>query len=225
MKRILYRTAAVLISAAVLFCIPVGAAVSISAKSAVLIDGTSGQILWERRSEEQSLIASTTKIMTGLLIAENCDIHEEVCVPKEAVGVEGSSLYLTEGQTLAVETLLYGMMLQSGNDAAAALAIHHAGSIAHFSEKMNQKAKELGMTHSHFVNPHGLDAEHHYSTALDLAKLTAYAMENELFRQVVSCKTISFGNRTFTNHNKLLWQYEGAVGVKPVIQKPQAVFS
>ena len=214
MMRYLYRTVAAWIAAAVLFSLPVRAAIPVSARSAVLLDAASGRVLWEKDGEEQSLIASTTKIMTGLLIAEDCELKAQIQVPEEAVGIEGSSLYLKQGESISVETLLYGLMLQSGNDAAAALAIHHSGSMEAFAQAMNVRAKQLGLWNTHYVNPHGLDSEGHYSTALDLARLTACAMDNPVFHRIVSTKTVSRGDRTFVNHNRLLWQYEGAVGVK-----------
>lgn len=186
----------------------------VSAASAILIDVDSERVLWSKNAQKQSLIASTTKIMTALIVAQKCDLHQIIRVSDEAVGVEGSSIGLYRGEQISVEALLYGMMLRSGNDAAAALAIHCAGSIADFSCMMNQKASEIGLHDTNFTNPHGLDAEDHYSTAYDLARLTAYALKDPVFRQVVSTKTIIFGDRTFTNHNKLLWQYDGAIGVK-----------
>jgi len=208
------RTAAGCIAAAVLFCLPVFARPSTSANCAVLMDAATGRVLYEQNASQRSLIASTTKIMTALLAIEECDLRWEVRVPKEAVGVEGSSLYLKENEILTVEELLYGLMLHSGNDAAVTLAMHCSGSVEAFAEKMNRKAEALGLANTHFVNPHGLDGEEHFSTAYDLARLTAYAMEDPVFRKIVSTKTITFGHRTFTNHNKLLWQYEHAVGVK-----------
>lgn len=214
MKKRICRTAAAILAAAAFLLIPVQAAPTVSASSAIVLDGATGRILWEHNAREQALIASTTKIMTGLLVTELCDLQAEVSVPGAAVGVEGSSLYLKEGEVLSVEALLYGMMLHSGNDAAAALAIFCAGSIPEFAEKMNSKAAELGLKQTHYANPHGLDSEENYSTAYDLAVLTAYAMNNPEFHQVVSCKSAVFGSRRFTNHNKLLWRYEGAVGVK-----------
>ena len=214
MKQWFVRTAAAWIVAAVLFYVPAKASVVVSARSAVLIDAATGRVLWEKQAQEQALIASTTKIMTGLLIAEDCDLNAEVRIPKAAVGIEGSSLYLKEGEVLTVEALLYGMMLRSGNDAATALAIHHSGSVEHFAETMNRKARLLGLTNTSYANPHGLDSEENYSTALDLARLTACAMDNPVFYKVVSTRSIRLGERTFTNHNKLLWQYDGAVGVK-----------
>lgn len=210
----LLRTAAGLVLAAVLLSVPVCAEPSVSAVSAVLMDGRTGRILWEKNGSERSLIASTTKIMTGLLIVEDCDLSAEVAVPPEAEGMEGSSMYLRAGEILTVEQLLYGMMLHSGNDAAVTLAMYHSGSLECFSEKMNEKAQQLGLKNTHFSNPHGLDSEKNYSTAADLGKLTAYAMENTVFCQIVSTKQISFDRWSLTNHNKLLWRYEGAVGVK-----------
>ena len=123
-------------------------------------------------------------------------------------------MYLQEGEVLTLQELLYGLMLSSGNDAAAALAIYCGGTLEGFVQLMNDKARMLGMNHTHFSNPHGLDASEHYSTARDLATLAAYAMKNPIFAQTVSTKTVTVGSRTLTNHNKLLWQLEGADGVK-----------
>ena len=152
--------------------------------------------------------------MTGLLICEECDLTQEVSVPPEAAGIEGSSVYLRAGERVCVEDLLYGMMLQSGNDAAASLAIAHSGSIEAFAQRMNARAAELGLKDTHFANPHGLDAEENFSTASDLARLAAKAMDNETFARVVSTRQYRFGERVVINHNKLLWRYEGAEGVK-----------
>ncbi len=210
------RTAAVCIAAAVLFfcTVPVSGAPVTSAQSALLMDAATGRVLYDHNGSSRSLIASTTKIMTGLLIAESCDMNAEVAVPDEALAVEGSSMYLKQGEVLTVEALLYGLMLHSGNDAAIALAMYHSGSVEAFVHKMNQKAEALFLRDTHFDNPHGLDSEEHYSTAYDLAKLTAFALENPVFYQVVSTKTITVAERTLTNHNRLLRQYEGAIGVK-----------
>lgn len=185
-----------------------------SAKSAILLDAQSGRVLYEKNADERSLIASTTKIMTALLVCEAGGLDREVTVPPEAAGVEGSSLYLKAGERITVRTLLYGMMLRSGNDAAVALAVEQAGSVAAFVEKMNEKAAQLGLSDTHFENPNGLDASEHYATARDLAKLCRAAMENETFRAVVSCKSYTAEGRSFTNHNKLLWRVEGADGIK-----------
>ena len=214
MKGKLCRTAAAWVAAAVLLSVQVQAMPVVSAQSAIVMDGATGRVLWEQRADDRALIASTTKIMTGLLVAENCNLQSEVAVTKDAVGIEGSSVYLKTGEVLTVEALLYGMMLHSGNDAAVALAMYCGGSLPGFVEMMNQRAADLGLSQTHYANPHGLDSEENYSTARDLAKLAAFAMENPVFHRVVSTKTATFGNRTFTNHNKLLWRYEGAVGVK-----------
>ncbi len=214
LKRNLLRSAVCFFLTAVLISVPVGAKPSTGAKHAILMDAVSGRILYACSPDERAKIASTTKIMTGLLVAETCDLQAQVSVPKEAAGTEGSSMYLKAGEILTVRELLYGMMLHSGNDAAVTLAMYCAGSVAAFADKMNQKADELELTGTHFCNPHGLDEQDHYSTARDLAKLTAYALENDVFRQVVSTKSAVFGDRVLTNHNKLLWSYNGAIGVK-----------
>ncbi len=186
----------------------------ISAQCAVLLDADTHRILYERNANKQAKIASTTKIMTGLLVAELCDLSAMVRVPENAVGVEGSSMNLKAGEVLSVEELLYGLLLHSGNDAAVALAMYCSGSVDAFAEKMNIRADELGLKQTHFVNPHGLDDPEHYSTAYDLAILSAFAMEHPVFSKIVSTKTITVGHRTFTNHNKLLWSFDGAIGVK-----------
>ena len=210
MKRFFAGTAAIL--AAVLFLsLPVGA---ITAQKAILLDAETGRVLYEKDADSRSLIASTTKIMTALLICEQCNVLDRMKIPKEAVGIEGSSMYLQEGEILSLQELLYGLMLRSGNDAAVALAIYCGGTVEGFAAMMNDKARQLGLTGTHFENPNGLDNPNHYSTARDLAVLTAYAMKNPIFYQTVSTKTVRVGNRTMQNHNKLLWRVEGADGVK-----------
>lgn len=209
MKRLIARTAAVLLAAVLVF--PCHA---ISAKSGILTDAQTGRILYEKNADARSLIASTTKIMTALVVCEQCNVLDRVRIPKEAVGIEGSSMYLREGEVLTVQELLYGLMLHSGNDAAVALAIYCAGTVEGFAELMNDKAHRLGMTSSHFVNPNGLDSPGHYSTARDMALLASYAMENPIFARTVSAKTVTVGGRSLRNHNKLLWTVEGADGVK-----------
>ena len=211
MKKNSTGTAALLLAAVLFLEVPVQA---ISAEKAVVMDPVGNTVVYEKNSLDPSLIASTTKIMTGLLVAETCNVLEQVRIPKEAVGVEGSSMYLQEGEVLTVQELLYGMMLRSGNDAAAALAIHCAGSIPQFAVMMNQKAAELGMKGSHFENPHGLDGVHHISTARDLGILSCAAMKNPIFLKTVSTKQIRVGDRYLKNHNKLLWRYPGCDGVK-----------
>lgn len=198
--------------AAVLFLtFPVGA---ISAQKAILLDASTGRVLYEKDADDRSLIASTTKIMTALIVCEQCNVLDRMRIPKEAVGIEGSSMYLREGEVLTVQELLYGLMLHSGNDAAVALAIYCGGTVEGFAELMNDKARVLGLKDTHFENPNGLDSPAHYSTAEDLAMLTAYAMNNPVFQKTVSAKTVSIGDRRLRNHNKLLWRLEGADGVK-----------
>ena len=187
---------------------------ALSAEKACVLDAVSGRLLLEKSADSPGLIASTTKIMTALVVCEQCNVLDRMRIPKEAVGIEGSSMYLREGEILTIQELLYGMMLCSGNDAAVALAIYCGGSVEGFAELMNDKARILGLRNTHFVNPNGLDAPEHYSTARDLAVLAAYAMENPVFYKTVSAKNIRIGERYLTNHNKLLWRVDGADGVK-----------
>ena len=211
MKRFFATAAAGLLAAAVLF--PVSSQ-AVSARRACVMDAVSGRILYEKAARERGLIASTTKIMTALVVCEQCNVLDRMRIPKEAVGIEGSSMYLKEGEVLTIQELLYGLMLSSGNDAAVALAIYCGGTVEGFSELMNDKARVLGLRDTHFENPNGLDSPGHYSTARDLATLAAYAMENPIFAKTVSTKNIKVGDRYLTNHNKMLWRTEGADGVK-----------
>lgn len=211
MKRFFARMAAALL-AAVLFFPTIAEATS--AKNAILLDAATGRVLYEKKADDRALIASTTKIMTALIVCEQCNVLDRMRIPKEAVGIEGSSIYLREGEVLTIQDLLYGLMLHSGNDAAVALAIYCGGTVEGFSQLMNDKAHRLGMTGTHFENPNGLDSPGHYSTARDMAVLAAYAMKNPIFAQTVSTKTVKAGNRTLRNHNKLLWRFDGADGVK-----------
>jgi len=187
---------------------------AVSAEKAIVLDGLTGRVLYEKNADQQALIASTTKIMTALIVCEQCNVLDRMRIPKEAVGIEGSSMYLKEGEILTIQELLYGLMLSSGNDAAVALAIYCGGTVEGFAELMNDKAHVLGLRNTHFENPNGLDSPGHYSTARDLAVLAAYAMENPIFYKTVSAKTVTVGSRYLRNHNKLLWQVQGADGVK-----------
>lgn len=189
-------------------------AVSTSAASAILMDADSGRVLYEQNADARMLIASTTKIMTALVAIREGDLADVVTVKREATLTEGSSMYLKEGEQLTLETLLYGLMLCSGNDAAVAIADHVGGSQAGFVKLMNETAREFGMDNSSFANPNGLDAEDHYSTARDMAVLACAAMENETLVRIVSTRSITIGGRTMTNHNKLLSYMNGCIGLK-----------
>ena len=186
----------------------------ISAKACILYDAQSETVLYDSNANERMKIASTTKIMTALVVLSKCRTDEIVVIKPEYTGVEGSSMYLKAGEKLTVMDLLYGLLLSSGNDAAVALACHTASSVSKFADMMNEAARELGCTNTNFVNPHGLDAPNHYSTALDLALITAAAAKNNVFCQITSTKTITVANRSFTNHNKLLWSCDGMIGGK-----------
>jgi D-alanyl-D-alanine carboxypeptidase (penicillin-binding protein 5/6) len=195
-------------------CVPALAAPDNSADAAILMDAETGTVLYEKNPDARMLIASTTKILTALVVLNNCDLDSTFEVTTSFPYVEGSSMYLKHGEKLTVRDLLYGLMLASGNDAAVALALKTSGSIEKFAELMNDTAKELGCENSSFKNPHGLDAKNHYSCARDLAVITAAAMRNKTFAKIVSTKSISVAGRSLKNHNKLLWSCEGALGVK-----------
>ena len=192
---------------------------SLSAKSAVLIDASSRSVLCEKNARERMGMASTTKIMTALVASEQGELDKAVSVSPLAVGVEGSSIYLYAGERLTLRDLLCAMLLESANDAAAAIAIEIGGSVEGFCDMMNKKAAELGLCDTHFTNPHGLYDDAHYTTAYDLAVITAAALENDTVREIVATKKMTLtptdGNaRVLYNHNKMLSRYEGAIGVK-----------
>lgn len=189
-------------------------AVSTSAASAILVDADSGRVLYEQNADARMLIASTTKIMTALVAIQDGSLSDIVTVSAEAAGTEGSSMYLKAGEKLTLETLLYGLLLCSGNDAAIAVAQHVGGSVPAFVKRMNEMAAQLGMTHSSFANPNGLDQEGHYSTARDMATLGRAAVENETLVRIASTRRITIGGRTMTNHNKLLRYVDGCIGLK-----------
>ena len=183
-----------------------------------LIEAQTGAVLESQNADSPLPMASTTKIMTALVVLENCALDELVEVGSAAVGVEGSSIYLALGERVSVRDLLYGLMLASGNDAAVALACHTAGSAEDFAMLMNEKARKLGLSSTHFVTPNGLTAPGHHTTAYELCLIAREALKNEYFREIVSTRyyTTTTGDhpRTFKNKNSLLWDYEGAVGVK-----------
>ena len=165
-------------------------------------------------------MASTTKIMTAIVAIEHADLSNKISVSEKAVGVEGSSIYLKGGEHLTLEELVFALMLESANDAATAIAFEISGNIDEFAELMNEKATDIGLRDTNFTNPHGLDHENHYTTAHDLAVLTAYALENETFAKIVSTYKTTIplydneGTRLLLNHNKMLKLYEYAIGVK-----------
>ena len=186
-------------------------------------DGPAAMILYEPRTgtvlealhpDEPMLIASTTKIMTAMVVLEHCTLHEPVTVTPEQTQIEGSSASLLAGETYTVEELLYGLMLASGNDAACVLAEHTAGSIEGFAALMNEKAAALGLENTHFVNPHGLNDPEHFSTARDLALMTAAAMEDPVFCRVFGTQSYTAHGVEYKNHNKLLESCPGCIGGK-----------
>ena len=185
---------------------------TVSAESYVLMDADSGRVLLSQNETQEKSIASTTKIMTALVAIENRQLSDKVTV-KKAHLKEGSSMYLAEGEVVTMEALLYGLLLPSGNDAAECIADHCGGRKA-FLSKMNEKAKALGMTHSSFKNPSGLDEDGHYSCALDMARLAAYAMQNPTFARICATVTATVGERVMGNHNKLLGVVDGCIGLK-----------
>ena len=171
-------------------------------------------MLYEQNAGQKMLIASTTKILTALVAIRHGDLNASVKVSREAAYTEGSSMYLKEGETLTLETLLYGLLLCSGNDAAVAIAQHVGGTVSGFVKLMNETAAELGMENSSFANPNGLDDEKHYSTARDMARLAACAVKNETLVRLCSTRSVTVGGRTMTNHNRLLRSIDGCIGLK-----------
>lgn len=198
----------------------------LSAESAILIDADDKSVIYQRHAHRKMGMASTTKIMTALVALELLPFDKIISIPREAVGIEGSSVYLCEGELLSVEQLLYALMLASANDAATALAIAASGSVEAFAKEMNRKAHELGLENTNFTNPHGLYSEEHYTTAYDLAMISAAALGSDTLREIVATKKTTIpqgvtrecpeGNtlRYLYNHNKMLSLYDGAIGLK-----------
>ena len=190
----------------------------IGAKAAVLLEASTGKVLYAQNAQAQLPMASTTKIMTALLAIEEGDLEEMVTTDASAYGVEGSSIYLQLEETISLRDLLYGLMLASGNDAAVAIAVHIANGVEQFAARMNERAREIGAVNTNFVTPNGLPDENHYTTAYDLALIAAEAMKNETFREIVSTQYYRTETgavaRTFKNKNQILWKYEGGNGIK-----------
>ena len=186
----------------------------------ILIEQSTRRVLYEYNSEKIAPMASTTKILTAITVIENADLSAVVCIDGRMTGIEGSSVYLKEGEKYTVEDLLYGLMLRSGNDCAVALALTVGESIEGFCRLMNEVSEKAGAKNSNFVNPHGLPDDRHYTTACDLALISAYASDNEVFSGIVSSKShkitelVSGTERTLVNKNKMLGCYDGADGIK-----------
>jgi len=211
------------LAAAMLFLLPVMAVaeeVHTSASACVIIDEASGRVLLRHNADLSLPMASTTKIMTALLAIEQGDLDSPVTCSRNAFGVPGTSIYLSEGETLSLRHMLYGLMLASGNDAATAIAEHIGGAVSDFCAMMTRRAAELGGTGTVFLTPHGLPKEGHYTTAHDLALIAREAMTHDIFREIVSTQraTIPWVGRSYdrvlNNKNKLLSTYEGATGIK-----------
>ena len=191
---------------------------TLSAKSAVLYEPETGRFLYSKNAFQRLPMASTTKIMTALVAIENAALTDEVVITEEAVGIEGSSAYLKEGEILSMEELLYALLLRSANDAAVAIACEIGGSVEGFADMMNERAASLGLSDTHFTNPHGLDDAEHYTTAHDLALIAAEALKNDTLKAISSTYKRSFTRDDkailYVNHNKLLKLYDGALGMK-----------
>lgn len=190
----------------------------IKSESAVMIDAKTGDILYQKNSTDQMYPASITKIVTGILAIESGKLEESVIVSSEAAKADGTRVYLLEGEQVPLKKLVQGLLINSGNDAAIAIAEYMAGDVASFADQMNEFAKKVGADNTHFVNPNGLFDVEHYTTAEDMAKITQYAMENDVFREIVSTKELPWVGEgwetTLRNHHQLLWDYPGTTGVK-----------
>lgn len=194
-------------------CFSVSRVSAYSAQAYAVLDADTGILLDGAKETQRLPMASTTKIMTGLLAAESGKLQQIITVSAASAGVEGSSMYLKQGEQLPLQEVLYGLMLCSGNDAAECIAENLGGRKA-FVRRMNERAQQLGLRNTHFDNPSGLDGKTHYTTAYELAQLAAAALKNPIFAQIVATKSYTAGTRTMVNHNKLLRMYPDAVGVK-----------
>ena len=192
--------------------------IDITSRIALIYDRASGKILYEKNGNKQTPMASTTKIMTAIVVLENAKLTDTVTITSKAASMGGSRLGLKKNDKITVNDLLYGLMLRSGNDAAVALAIHVGGSVEEFADMMNEKATELGLYNSHFIVPHGLDNEGHYTTAYELAKIADYALKIDKFKEIVGTKVttiyINGYAKKINNTNNLLGSVSGVYGVK-----------
>lgn len=200
------------------FCFPMNgqASIHVSAENAVLIEQSSGEVLFEKNAHEKSKVASITKMMTAIIAIESGKMNEKVVTSRRAIYTEGSSIYLEQGEKMDVEDLVYGLMLRSGNDAAVAISEHVGGSVEGFVYLMNEKARWLGMINTNFDNPHGLDSDNHYSTAYDMSLLLRYAMNNKTYQKIVGTTIYQAKERSYAwrNKNKLLSFYNYCTGGK-----------
>ncbi|MED0670506.1 D-alanyl-D-alanine carboxypeptidase [Aneurinibacillus aneurinilyticus] len=210
------------------FCFPTGQALaeatieteklSVNSQSAILIDSRSGDVLYEKNSDEEMAPASITKIVTGIIALEVNREDEQVTVSRNARQTDGTRIFLAEGEQKSLKELVYGLLMNSGNDAAVAIAEHIDGNVAEFSRRMNEFATSVGATHTHFTNPSGLYEKEHTTTAADMAKMAAHAMKNEKFREIVSTRMKTWEGKEWksklVNHNKMLVSYKGANGIK-----------
>lgn len=191
-----------------------------SSYSEIVMEVKSGRVLHENNARTKKFMASTTKILTAIVVIENCNLDDLVTVTADTVGVEGSSIYLETGEKITVRELLYGLMLRSGNDCAETLAKYCSGNNKKFAELMNETALKIGAKNSNFVNPHGLHDDNHYTTAYDLALISCYAISNQVFKEIVSTKSINISNsnhdyvRHLINKNKMLDEFDGTTGIK-----------
>lgn len=213
-KITLYLLSAAIIAVGLIMIPNSERAVEASAKAEIAMELTTETIITEKNADSKLPMASTTKIVTAIIIIEDCSLDEIITVHDSAVGVEGSSIYLKKDEKISIKDLLYGLMLRSGNDSAVALAIHHSGSTEKFAEVMTQRAKAMGAENSEFKNPSGLPDDNHYTTAKDLCKIACHAMKNPVFKEIVSTTNYKGQFRSFVNKNKILKSYEGANGVK-----------
>ena len=211
-----------LLSVIMVVCCILGAAPvktqALSAKSAVVISGDTGEIIYSYNCNQRLSMASTTKIMTGLLLCERGNLDREIVITPQMVAVEGSSMGLRAGDRVTLRDLLYGLMLPSGNDAANSIAIALGGNLENFAAMMNTRAKEMGLTNTHFATPSGLDADDHYTTAYELGVIAKHALNNAEFARVAATKSIvlTYGGTEhyLSNHNRLLSAVDGVIGVK-----------
>lgn len=191
---------------------------TINSRAAIVYERSSGKILYGKEENEKRKMASTTKIMTAIVVLENTNLDDIVTISSKAAGTGGSRLGLHKDDKISIQDLLYGLLLCSGNDAAVALAEHVSGDLSNFANMMNSKATSLGLSSTHFVTPHGLDDDNHYTTAYELALITNYALKNDVFANLVKTKTytISINNhpKTLSNTNELLGNLDGFYGVK-----------